>query len=509
MASLPAQSSASQRQRPSSPPVSEGTSLSENRTSKNPPSTTSEDSQTVLLNNPPSSSTSPTADGRQKQVQSQPEASIDNEPRKCWICFADETEDTPTSSAWRSPCPCALTAHESCLLDWVADLEAPNQRKRTGAPARIQCPQCKSDITIARPRSIVVEGVNAVERVTGKLVLPGIFITIAGTMFTGCWVHGLSSVYLVFGREDFLNLLGDSGQGISTKWGLGLPLIPVVLVMSRTTLADSLLPVLPIFFFATQIPDRHMGNLDLWPPSAAMTIASLPYLRGAYNEVYKRLFSARDQRWMKEIQPRAGENGDDAGAGHEEGNDLDVDEGGVNVAFELDLQVGVLEEEADVVVQNHHNQQAQPAVQGAEGANHAPAPQPQHQQAPPLVQNNLIVSTSRLADTIIGALFFPTISAAMGTLLKLSLPKRWTTASPPRLSGPWDRNSSSSLSRPGLLQTRWGRSIVGGCLFVVLKDTLLLYSRYRLAKDHRMRRVLNYDRGVNNNNKRRGKGVPG
>ncbi|MCJ1481759.1 hypothetical protein MMC06_001918 [Schaereria dolodes] len=492
MASLPPQPSPSQRQRDSSPPSSENTFQPAHRPSNTSPSTTSEDSQTVLLNNPPSPSTSHKADEQQKQIQSQPAASpTDNEPRKCWICFEDETEDTPASSPWRSPCPCALTAHESCLLDWVADLEAPNQRK-TGARTRIECPQCKREITIARPRSLVVEGVNAVERVTGRFIVPGMFVTLAGSVFTGCWVHGLSSVYLVFGREDFHHMLGYSGEGISAKWGFGLPLIPMVLVMSRTTIADNLLPVLPILFFATQIPDvGHARNLDLWPPSAAMTVASLPYLRGAYNEIYKRVFAERERRWIKEIQPRSGENTNDAGAGREADNNVGENPGNGELGFEFNLEVEVFEEEENVDIQNNPNApnvppqgQAQNGIanvahlpQQQQPAAHAPAP------APAPRGNNLIVSTSRLADTIIGALFFPTISAAMGAILKVSLPKGWTT--PPSI---WDRH------RPGLLQTRWGRSIVGGCLFVVLKDTLLLYSRYRLAQDHRKRRVVDYER---------------
>lgn len=175
MTSLPQRQHSSQ-QRPSSP---EASSSRQDRRSSIPQSTTSEDSQTVLLNHPPSSESSPKPEPQRKQ-QSRPKiqtAESNEEPRKCWICFADETEDTPTSSEWRSPCPCALTAHESCLLDWVADLENPNNRKSSGPP-KIECPQCKAKITIARPRSFVVEGVRAVQRATARFVLPFTFVTL-------------------------------------------------------------------------------------------------------------------------------------------------------------------------------------------------------------------------------------------------------------------------------------------------------------------------------------------
>ncbi|MCJ1318767.1 hypothetical protein MMC15_004098 [Xylographa vitiligo] len=482
MASVPPQQAASQPRRASSHLQDSTTSTSDDyahldaEPQSPPTSELSEDSQTVILDIPSSTSAPPEAAApRSSQGQNLPP---EDEPRKCWICFADETEDTPESSAWRSPCPCALVAHESCLLDWVADLEAPTSRKRIGAPTKIQCPQCKKDITIARPRSYVVEGVNAAERVAGKLVVPGIFATLAGSLFTGCWIHGLTSVYLIFGRDDFKYLMGvDSGEGISAKWGLGLPLVPVVLVLSRTTIADNVLPVLPILFFATHLPDGHVGPVDLWPPSAAMTIATMPYVRGAYNEFYKRVFAAREQRWIKEVQPRAGETNEGVQNNGAE-RDANDDNDDANVGFQLDLELQIFEEEVPQPQQPAQGAQEGGAANVDQGQNQRPAPQ-----AP-----NLLISTSRVADTIVGALCFPVIASVMGQLIKVGLPKSWTVP-------------SGGRHRPGLLQTRWGRSIIGGCLFVVMKDTLLLYSRYRIAQDHRKRRVVNYDRS-------KGKGTP-
>ncbi|MCJ1403025.1 hypothetical protein MMC11_006247 [Xylographa trunciseda] len=478
MASVPPQQAASQLRRASSQRQDSSTSPSEDyahidaEPQTSPASERSEDSQTVILDITSSTAALPEAAGpRSSQGQTLPP---EDEPRKCWICFADETEDTPTSSAWRSPCPCALVAHESCLLDWVADLEAPTSRKRIGSPVKIQCPQCKKDITIARPRSYVVEGVNAAERVAGRLVVPGIIASFAGSLFTGCWIHGLTSVYLIFGRDDFKYLMGvDSGEGISAKWGIGLPLVPVVLVLSRTSIADNILPVLPILFFATQLPDGHSGPVDLWPPSAAMTIATLPYVRGAYNEFYKRVFAEREQKWIKEVQPRAGEANEGA-QNNELGRDADDDNDGGNVAFQLDLELQIFEEEVP--------QPQRPAQGGQEGGEDN-ANQGQNQGAAPQAQQapNLLVSTSRVADTIVGALCFPVIASVMGQLIKVGLPKTWTVP-------------SGGRHRPGLLQTKWGRSIIGGCLFVVMKDALLLYSRYRIAQDHRKRRVVDYDR---------------
>lgn len=420
------------------------------------------------------------------RTSSNPEQTSDDEPRKCWICFEDESDDTHFSSEWRSPCPCALTAHESCLLDWVADLEAPSTKKRRGAKTRIQCPQCKKSITVARPRSYVVEGVSLVEAAVSRLVVPGICMTLAGTLYAGCWIHGLTSVYVVFGKQDFKTLMGiESQKGVSIRWACGLPLIPVVLVLSRTQLIDSILPSLPMLFLATKIQERNSAALQLWPPSAAMAFAALPYLRGAYNKIYKRLFTERLRQWTRDVQPRSSENGETP-AERQQGMPAFDDGLGFGLPIELNLEVEVFEHDdvEDVLLrdQDRIRLPGEPEIHlrppPPGGDNPAQGPQAAE---PQVRQPNLIVNTSRLADTIFGALSFPIVAAVMGALIKIGLPRKWTIPTDMR-------------SRPGMLQTVWGRSIVGGCFFVVMKDTLTLYSRYRVARDHRRRRIVNYDR---------------
>ncbi len=243
-----------------------------------------------------------------------------------------------------------------------------------------------------------------------------------------------------------------------------------------------------------------------------MTVAILPYIRAAYNEFYDRVCAPREKAWIKQIQPRAGDPGgeEEQGENQEQVNDF---EDGMEIG--LDLQVEIVEEaegheegqpagnapeeeqgqadQAQDRVEDQNQNQNQPA-----GGNHPHLPnlhqrlhehrhrhqqqrQNQHQNqngAQGLVLNNFF----SLPQTIMGALVFPSISAAMGALLQVALPRSWTT--PP---GRWDRYPA------GFLQSRFGRSIVGGCLFVVLKDTLMLYSRYRLAQDHKKRRVVDYD----------------
>ena len=541
MASAPSQSSAPRRNSSLHAPSTSSHSPTQAsdadllQRSTHAPSATSIDSQTVLLNHPHSPTTPVKLDRDQERRQIQPAttatatataASTTDDPRKCWICFTDETEDTPMSSEWRSPCPCALTAHESCLLDWIADLQAPSARRRSSMGSKILCPQCKAEITVARPHSAVVEAVTNVERAVGQLALPGIFAVLGGCLWTGCLVYGMNTVYVIFGGVEGDRILGRAAAGVAstpssdrgdllrllnpfaaapTGWswrlGLGLPLVPPILVMSRTRSADSILPILPILFLATQGGKHEPLDLTHWPPSPSMTLAALPYVRGAYNEIYDRTFGEWEKQWAKEVQPRGGE-GDDGEADAQVGqgqmlHDDEAGEGGEDVLIDVNVEIDIFDQEEEDEDGNQLEEAAPPAPQpavgqaGADEGMPAPAPIPGQGGMPPPQRpaqaqrpNNLVISTGQLADTIIGALLFPTISSSMGALLKLVLPRSWTT--PP---APWEKTKLG-----GLLQARWGRSIIGGCLFVVFKDAVLLYVRWKQAQGHRQRRVLDYDK---------------
>jgi hypothetical protein len=514
MASFPQRRASQQRPSPAEDDSQQASRLP--RTDSEAFSVISEDSQTLLLNRrptlPTSSSTAPqeTADSAADPVAEQPPpAAPAEEPRKCWICFTDETEDDDTTSEWRSPCPCALTAHESCLLDWIADMEAPSSRRRAGGTkGKILCPQCKSEIHLSRPRSVVIETVRAVERFTGVLLLPGVGFSLGYTIFRACIGHGISTIYLVFGIEDGRQILAPLEETIDPTqhgsvlvaglyyhlrhWRLetGLGLIPAVLIASRTrfSITDNLLPILPIVFFATNPAADEMFEFGSWPPSAALAFGVLPFVRAAYNMYYDKVWAEREKRWYKEIQPRAGEDGANDDANEADGNDILIDENilEINVGVEIADEWG--DDEAPEL--NHQHDPAIPNDQPLENAQNAgpqpdqigaPAGAPEPQQRPNNQAGNVLLNTTRIADTVLGALVFPSVAAAVGEILRLALPKAWVTM--------------PSSGRPtGLLQQRWGRSLIGGCLFVTVKDAVMLYVRWKLAQNHRKRRVLDWDK---------------
>lgn len=519
---MASQRPASRQQNTQLPITSPGGSTASPQAGRSSPSHSaySEDSQTVILNTPSSEETSSGSKIKQITTGESLQAPPVDEPRRCWICFSDETEDSPTSSEWRSPCPCALTAHESCLLDWVADRENP-QKNGSARPQTIECPQCKAEIRIARPHSPVVQAYRTIQNIAGRLFWPGIIGSLVSGMGAACVLHGASTVYLLLGTYDAEILLGvRNGRMPSSNCLLGLASIPGVLMLSSTSFADPLLPVLPIFFIAGHRPTRQAGRL--WPPSAAMTLATLPYIRAVYNGLRRKVFQEREKKWVRQLQPRAGEDENNAENDLQEQQRAENDQpaeadeaGGLN--FEIGVELEIVDEEEvpvddeqrqevinEEVVPNQAGQVRDPGQNHNEGPNAAqddqanqdrnnnPNQNPAQPAAPainpaPLAEQHRVIRlvplVSAFVHTMIGALAFPAVAAGMGGLISLFLP--WTWRTPP---GRWDYRS------PGLLQSRFGRSVVGGCLFLVLKDTLSLYTRYRLAEDHLHRKVLDYDR---------------
>jgi len=545
MASLPPQRPASQRK--SSPPAESSSSQQEQEARSNSFSAQSVDSQTLLLNSPPKQAATPVAQ-EQKEAPPQHDSSSsedEDEPRKCWICFNDETEDDETTSEWRSPCTCSLVAHEKCLLDWIADMEAPSSRRRAGTRAtKVECPQCKSEIKIERPRSYIVDAVRLGEKLTGTLLLPGFALVTGTALYSTLTLAGTHTIYQVFGTEDALQILAPLYEApdmriaspvlrlfshLQQHWrlDLGLPLIPTVLVTSRTSFGDSFLPFLPLIFFVSSgQPGDEMLQLQ-WPPSAAFSFAALPYLRGFYNAFYDRVCLPRERQWLKEIQPRA--DTDDANAeledehmhhdhdhGDEEVVDIEIDlnifagwnNGGeeANNGAEENPPVPIARGPARPINAPPMDDDDMPALIDVEAQDAAPAPNIPRQPAQPRRQrardegNVAWFSPTSLADTILGALIFPSLAAAMGEMLRYSLPKSWVTppSGAPATSwlGGWIATGGNSgiKGRPtGFLQTRWGRTLVGGCMFVGLKDVMLLYVRWKMAQNHRRRRILNHD----------------
>lgn len=291
-------------------------------------------------------------------------------------------------------------------------------------------------------------------------------------------------------------------------------MIAPALILSRTSYADNALPAISLLFItAHRLSSDEIVDYTEWPPTASFAFACLPYVRSVYNLLYNALFQEKEERWLAEIQPRANERNDDgeddAGANEMGGAAAeDVNE------FEIRIDGNIWEDDwEDEAIQAPDDQQAPPLnqppqdgphpLEGADGQQMPPPvgvvgiidgpepaapPQQPRQEAQPQAERRLSFSPITVAGKVFGALLFPSIAGLSGSLLRLLLPKAWTTSRP--------------LNKAGLLQHRWGRTLVGGCLFVVCKDAVMLYVRWRMAKIHQQRRVIDYDRSKPESRKR-------
>jgi hypothetical protein len=404
-------------------------------------------------------------------------------------------------------------------------MEAPNSRRSTGGKAKITCPQCKYELQLSRPRSYVVDVVRLLERLSNKAVIPGLGFAVAYGVYHAFFMHGVHTIYTVFGEEDAFRILEPLLENIDPTQPLpflvalnkafkhfrlsaGIATILPAIVLSRTNLGDSILPILPMMFLATSPHSDNPMVIDFrhWPPSAAISFAVLPYVRAAYNASFERWLAPLERKWTKQIQPRNDETeNEDADQNQEEQNhDLANDDAGplLDVHFDVDINIWNADEEEQQEAAQHANFNHQiprprpgqadmgrmEAALAAAEANAAAAAdaqadialQPNRPALHEPRQPNMVLSVWRASQTFLGALVFPSVAASMGTGLQYILPRSWTT---PVLN---------SRRASGLLQSRWGRTLVGGCLFVVLRDALMLYVRWKMVQNHKQRKVLDH-----------------
>ncbi|OBT55194.1 hypothetical protein VE04_03740 [Pseudogymnoascus sp. 24MN13] len=449
------------------------------------------------------------------------------EPRHCWICLQDEGDDSPEHSQWRSPCPCNLQAHEECLLEWITDIQA-QPSGGTSMSKKVLCPQCKSEIKVERPIELVVAVTDLISAIGQQLLFPTGAGMLLGCLYSGSMVYGFNAIELVFGGEEgrrmlfaaretpslirqilpgavidcFFTVLRMTDPFVPTSggtWVFGVaPLIAPALLLSRTHIADRTFSMVPLMYLL--FPQNH--HIPHWPPSPGLAVATLPYIRSAYNELYSSLFADLENDWNM------------AHARADEGNILDFEVEIINVEEghgALNPPAGPPPHPQNVEIPLPNQPQAEepqgePQQAGAQQEGQPPPPlagQPAPPNGVPAAGNEpwefrQNISTAQVARSMIGALFFPAVSSLMGDLIFRTAPSTWVMK-------PVKKFSLQQLQATGLLQEKWGRSIVGGCLFVVLKDALTLYCKWRKAKHQGKRKVLDYDRGKNGKNGNNGK----
>ena len=447
---------------PSDPAPHQGRSVRESSVSQ---SFTSDDSQAVLLNHPSPSESPFPSDKKPKEVLQESSTTVkqgEEEVAKCWICFADETEDTPTSSEWRSPCPCALKAHEECLLDWVANTDRTKSRNK----GKIECPQCKGEIRMSEPRHLVAGIHQKLSSLGLNAVLPATGAALAGSVIAGLFLHGFGTVFVVLGYQSAGRILGLNAAaeyGFFEPRTLATGLIPINMLLSQLQPVDTLETVIAYSYVAWD----YAQTGSFVPRSLWMTMCQVHLVRMSYDMLYKLSARSWEIRWLHELYSNHAVEDGNGEAGIDGGADRDIE-------VDVQVEIGV---NAPPPVQLPQEQQDAHRDEGNAANNPAPAPGPNANGHPNLNANNqgmqvINVPASAFLQRPIMTLCSPFISALVGKALEYVLPHSWITS-------------------PGLLRSHYGRTLVGGCLFFFLKDSLRIVATYQRVQARRQRRILN------------------
>ncbi|KAK8027976.1 hypothetical protein PG991_005032 [Apiospora marii] len=390
---------------------------------------------------------------------------------RCFICLEDEPP-TNLPAGWVTPCTCSLEGHQQCMLTWVADLEAQGKE--------IKCPVCQSPIQVLDRWDPAVQlsdevmrslsnmspfvllsflgggalvssafyGMHALEIFAGpEAALRYVFKSRAE--YTDYWSIAMSKVKetlpaLIPQEEDATRAVryGPDGEGkVNVLHFLSLTMIGPALVLNRLYLGN--LVIVPSSVVYAMFFVEHQSDLLAWPPGPQKAMAVFPTIKALGRPSKKPRPAGETETAERVAAPQV----NDAHVAPEEEADI------------IELAIG---EEAEEEADEPQNGPAQAQARADRRAN----------------PNS---SLSSVLNFFAGALLWPTVSYSVGNLLRLTLPKPWVT-----------RPSTGPIT--GLLQERWGRSLIGGCLFVVLKDAFFLYTKYRRAINRPHRRIVSVAR---------------
>ncbi|KAI8629078.1 hypothetical protein F5Y19DRAFT_89273 [Xylariaceae sp. FL1651] len=371
--------------------------------------------------------------------------------RRCFVCLVDEPE-AALPADWATPCTCSLEGHQECLLAWVADLEA--QAKD------VKCPVCKSPITVTERYDPAIQLSNFMNRKFSRWSPRILLGFIASGALVSSSVYGIKAISWFAGPEatmaflvkaehaPFFGLIRrpENTQSINLIHFSILPLIAPALIINRMNIGD-MIAIPASLVYATLC--NHSTEFFTWPPPPDRVLALYPALKSSYFHIHRIVSGSLETAWAARARAQCVEQGSqptqDVAPPPEPAPAMNI------LDLEIDIQIG----EAD---------------------DNVPA-------------NNRDAQRNRVADVggrspinfIAGALLWPGVCYGMGELMRQLLPARLV-------------NRPSIGPPTGLLQERWGRSFIGGCLFVVLKDAFFLYVKYKKTMNRPYRRIKNSDR---------------
>ncbi|KAH6856951.1 hypothetical protein B0I37DRAFT_87269 [Chaetomium sp. MPI-CAGE-AT-0009] len=476
-----------------------------------------------------------------------------NDQHICFICLHTDS-DTP-NAIWVDPCPCSLEAHEGCMLRYIAEMETTRRRSNKSPLA---CPACKVPFIIEEPHDAFLALRDSLYRRYSRMSPVLLASFIASGSFAGALWYGGSAVAIFAGHDSFIRWLEGTGRQRLPSTLIKMAALSAIgpgLLVFRWLPSLGTIVLLPfsVLYGATLIAQ---DNLPTWPPSPQWAVTLMPLVQLSYSYLLHDLFGPLERRLNRALRglpatedepeqaprlaplrpaDRNGQEGDGIrGAwtnltravrglfGDEPADEPPAAGWEVHHRFEMRIGDGGGEDEVDedeedaediildeldrVAQQRDGQQEPQPQPQAAEDQNDeggngngdqggnaggnaggnggANGGGNEGGNANGDENNDGISLFTHIINNIVTSLLFPAISYSMGELIRVVVPKGWV--SPAR--------SWRNRTPPGLLQQRWGRSLAGGCLFVVLRDVFALYTKYRRVQVRTKRRVKNVDR---------------
>ncbi|ORZ01132.1 hypothetical protein BCR43DRAFT_486429 [Syncephalastrum racemosum] len=353
-------------------------------------------------------------------------AEEEEDSKRCWICFG---EDEDTEGKWVKPCKCSLVSHEKCLLTWIEE----NQR---GAPMKkVYCPQCATPYVLSERRSVSLSLLSLIDTLAHTAAPYLAFLGLGCSMLITSTTYGAYTVMTILGARESERLIGAPVTWTWRTW-FGLPSIPVALIMSRHRWADGILPFAAVLLIRASktgwAGGRGQPMQMTWPPSPAVTLSILPWIRLLYNNLYlltQHHLTRKLVRYQRpeQRQPRVEGRPQPRHRTTEERLRADIlgEDDGQNEDQRVEREVGGL-------------------MGGSRGR-------------------------QDLGVTIMGALLWPTVSSMVGSCLNHFKIVRQYFPEP------------------------FHRNVLGGCLFIVVKDIANLFYRYERIRQRQSRRVRNFD----------------
>ncbi|KXN65070.1 hypothetical protein CONCODRAFT_13473 [Conidiobolus coronatus NRRL 28638] len=179
------------------------------------------------------------------------------EPKRCWICLGDDSDSEGSM------------------------------------------PSMQFNYQFSEPNSLIVDLFSKVDNFLLSAVPYFSIFGLTCSILITSTTYGAYAVLTICGVEQGEQILGSPDPWGWRVW-IGLPLIPFILISSRTTYLDHLMPLLPALFIKND-------QLEFsFPPSPALTVSLLPWIRLVYNFGYSHFFGNLERDWRENFRPRGG-----------------------------------------------------------------------------------------------------------------------------------------------------------------------------------------------------------